>query len=329
MNKQTKKLMSTYLVVIMVLSILFSVLLYFVVSTQLGKPLPPQRRAQQMLTSEDIPELLQRRIDQRDSDAKESLITSLVLLNASMLLGGTLISYFLARKTLEPIEQAMERQERFIADASHELRTPLTGLLTLNEVALRKKSIDDAYARELITKNIEKIKNLTDLSNHLLNMEGREKSHKTTTDIGSLIEELVNDFRSTSDKEISFEKDNQSIVVQTNAGALEQIVRIYLDNAVKHSSKKAKIKVESTVDKKNSTAVIKVTNGGKPLEKGEMKQIFERFYQSDKARTRTPNTGYGLGLSIAQSLAEKNDFRLDVTSDEKTGNTFSVHVPLK
>src|SRR5439155_20050798 len=83
------------------------------------------------------------------NDASHKLKSNLVLFNLLVLAAGGAASYALARRTLEPIEDALEAQKRFTGDASHELRTPLTIMQTENEVALRdpKLSRQDAIAQ--------------------------------------------------------------------------------------------------------------------------------------------------------------------------------------
>ena len=158
------------------MSILFSIIIYAIVVSQQSRPVhPPDRINQEQMMSDT--EDIQAIIDQRDANTRSSVILSLVVLNVGVLAAGGVFSRYLARRTMRPIEQAMNSQTQFVSDASHELRTPLTVLLTTNEVALRKKNIDDAKAREILVKNVNEIEKLKELSNSLLALADSEQSH--------------------------------------------------------------------------------------------------------------------------------------------------------
>lgn len=175
----------------MTLSLIFSVIIYIITAAQLNRPLPPGEHSQQP------PELVERqfarRLEQRNSETRGLVIMSLVVLNGVMLLTGYWLSLLLARRTLEPIERSIEQQVQFVSDASHELRTPLAALLLVNEVALRKSTLTEKKARQVLSQNVAEIKKLTDLSNSLLDLA---KSESVMTDPelvnpATLIEEVV------------------------------------------------------------------------------------------------------------------------------------------
>ena len=102
--------------------------------------------------------------------AKKQVRIHLVSLNGIILVISAFASYYLAGKTLKPIEKVMNEQKRFAADASHELRTPLTAMKTSIEVALRDKKMSVKDARKILLSNLEDIKMLEFLSNSLLNL---------------------------------------------------------------------------------------------------------------------------------------------------------------
>lgn len=181
-QQRVRRLALSYLAVIMTLSLAFSVIIYAITSAQLNRPLPPGEHAQQP------PEIIERqfshRLEQRNSETRGSVIISLVVLNGVMLLVGYWLSLLLARRTLEPIERSIEQQAQFVSDASHELRTPLAALLLVNEIALRKSTLTEKKARQVLGQNVAEIKKLTELSNSLLDLA---KSEGVVTD-----PELVN-----------------------------------------------------------------------------------------------------------------------------------------
>src|SRR5690606_27239432 len=98
----------------------------------------------------------------------------LVYLNCIVLAAGGVGAYFLARRTLRPIEEAHEAQSRFTSDASHELRTPLAAMKAELEVTLLSKELDEAETREVLESSLEEVEKLTRLSDLLLKLSRLE-----------------------------------------------------------------------------------------------------------------------------------------------------------
>ena len=328
-QQRVRRLALSYLAVIMTLSLAFSVIIYAITSAQLNRPLPPGEHAQQP------PEIIERqfshRLEQRNSETRGSVIISLVVLNGVMLLVGYWLSLLLARRTLEPIERSIEQQAQFVSDASHELRTPLSALLLNNEVALRKPTLTDKKARQVLGQNVAEIKKLTELSNSLLDLA---KSEQTMTEPelvnpATLIEEVVTRFTPAAQvKWVKLVYDNQSPTgdVPLQANAVRQILAIFMDNAIKYAPpKNGEVALQARL-KKNTLEFI-VKDNGPGIAPGDQKHIFERFYRADAARTRTGVSGHGLGLAIAKSLANHCGYTIRVKSQPPNSTEFTLVVP--
>jgi len=328
-QQRVRRLALSYLAVIMTLSLAFSVIIYAITSAQLNRPLPPGEHAQQP------PEIIERqfshRLEQRNSETRGSVIISLVVLNGVMLLVGYWLSLLLARRTLEPIERSIEQQAQFVSDASHELRTPLSALLLNNEVALRKPTLTDKKARQVLGQNVAEIKKLTELSNSLLDLA---KSEQTMTEPelvnpATLIEEVVTRFTPAAQvKWVKLVYDNQSPTgdVPLQANAVRQILAIFMDNAIKYAPpKNGEVALQARL-KKNTLEFI-VKDNGPGIAPGDQKHIFERFYRADAARTRTGVSGHGLGLAIAKSLADRCGYTIRIKSQPPNGAEFTLVVP--
>lgn len=106
--------------------------------------------------------------------------------------------------------------------------------------------------------------------------------------------------------------------------AIEQILTIFAENAVKYSPENSKVEINFSKDKKR--AVFEVRDYGEGISRVDQQKIFEQFYRSDSARTRGENSGYGLGLAIAKSLAEKNNFEIKLESELGKGSKFKLIV---
>ncbi len=325
----TRRLAATYLVIIMGLTVIFSTVIYTISSSQFDRPLPPNSsRSQQFLFNNNGQYYsIQDLIEQRADEARAELIGWLVILNVTVLVGGAFFSYFLARKTLEPIETAMEAQSQFVSDASHELRTPLTALQVTNEVALRKKKLSIDEAKELIEYNLAETIKLRNLSDALLGLAKQDASDITREqfDVAPVIQSAVESFEPIAkDKSITIKQDVVSVFVMANQPALEHVVRILIDNAVKYSPQNSTV----TISVKNEAAnvVVSVRDQGPGIDAKHQTKIFDRFYRVDESRSSQHIEGSGLGLAIAKSIAEKHGFGLSVSSKPGRGAEFKIIV---
>ena len=328
-QQRVRRLALSYLAVIMTLSLAFSVIIYAITSAQLNRPLPPGEHAQQ--PPELVERQFSRRLEQRNHETRGSVIVSLIVLNGAMLLVGYWLSLLLARRTLEPIERSIEQQAQFVSDASHELRTPLSALLLNNEVALRKPTLTDKKARQVLGQNVAEIKKLTELSNSLLDLA---KSEQTMTEPelvnpATLIEEVVTRFTPAAQvKWVKLVYDNQSPTgdVPLQKNAVRQILAIFVDNAIKYAPpKNGEVALQARLKKNTLEFIIK--DNGLGIAPGDQKHIFERFYRADTARTRTDVSGHGLGLAIAKSLANHCGYTIRVKSQPPNGTEFTLVVP--
>ena len=319
-QQRVRRLALSYLAVIMTLSLAFSVIIYAITSVQLSRPLPPGEHAQQ------LPELIERqfsrRLERRNRETRGSVIISLAALNGVMLLVGYWLSLLLARRTLAPIERAMRAQVQFVSDASHELRTPLTALMTTNEVALRKKTLDEKKARAVFQRNIDEVEKLRELTDNLLQLTqvDNQQIEKQAVDMAKLVRNTVDRYQPVADKkQVALDMQVPSVTHMVAVTAVVQILGTLVDNAIKYSPS------GSTVVIRLDGQTLSVIDQGIGIAKQDQAKIFDRFYRSDEARTRGHGSGYGLGLAIARAVADKNGYQLSVKSEPGRGSTFSLH----
>lgn len=319
-QQRVRRLALSYLAVIMTLSLVFSVIIYAITSAQLNRPLPPGEQAQQ--PPELIERQFSRRLEQRNRETRGSVIMSLAALNGVMLLVGYWLSLLLARRTLEPIERSIEQQAQFVSDASHELRTPLTALMTTNEVALRKKTLDEKKARAVFQRNIDEVEKMRELTDNLLQLTqvDNQQIEKQAVDMAKLVRDTIDRYQPVADKkQVVLDMQVPSVTHVVAVAAVTQILGTLIDNAIKYSPS-------------GSTAVIRldgqtlsVVDQGIGIAKKDQAKIFDRFYRSDEARTRGHSSGYGLGLAIAKAVADNHGYQLSVKSETGQGSTFSLH----
>ena len=326
-QKRVQRLALSYLTVIMTLSVLFSGIIYAVTSSQLNRSLPPDDHVKQ--TSE-IEDQFNHRLERRDNKTREMVIMSLVVLNGVMLVFGYWLSLLLARRTLMPIEQSIEQQAQFVSNASHELRTPLAALLLSNEIAMRKRVLTDKKARQVLSRNVEEIKKLANLSNSLLDLAKSENAlnDPELIDISEIIKEVIGQYsRVAKAKQVKIFHnipDGQKVTLQVNA--VRQILSILVDNAIKYAPQKVgEVKIQVGLNKNSVEFIVK--DNGPGISSNDQKHIFERFYRADAARTRTDASGYGLGLAIAKTLADRCGYTIRIKSKPSAGAEFVLVIP--
>lgn len=311
-QQRIKRLALSYLAVIMTLSLVFSVIIYAVTSTQLNRELPPDDHIKQ---SADIEDQFHHRLERRDNETREMVVISLIALNGAMLIFGYWLSLVLARRTLAPIERSIEQQAQFVSNASHELRTPLAALLLSNEIAMRKRVLTDEKARQVLSQNVEEIKKLTNLSNSLLDLAKSEKE---------VIRQYSQVAKAKQVKIFHDIPDGQKVTLQVNAA--RQILSILVDNAIKYAPQKVgEVKIWVRLNKNSVEFIVK--DNGPGISSNDQKHIFERFYRADAARTRTDASGYGLGLAIAKTLADRCGYTIRIKSKPSAGAEFILVIP--
>ena len=293
------KLTVWYLVIIMTISILFSLVVFNRLHRELGRsfPFPPS------------PEIFM--------EIRQRLVFTLVLINGTIFVLAGGLGYFLAGKTLQPIREMFEEQNRFISDASHELKTPLTSLKTAFEVYLRrKKSL-------IIKESLTEVNKLQVLTEGLLQLSHDQSVPLVPVSLASVIAQAVKRIQPLARaKNITLAAAKTNLKIKGNQEQLAELLVILLDNAVKYSPVKSAIKI--TAFKNDTKAIIKVIDQGMGIAKKDLPHIFDRFYRADRARTKSGGGGYGLGLAIAEKIVKAHHGSIKVASRLGQGTTFQL-----
>jgi len=328
------KLTSLYLIIIMTISLIFSIGLYQISAHELDRSIrhPPGPIGQiiRNRTAELLDDFLQEQNNEVEI-ARARLQANLLLINIFILLGGGMLSYVLARRTLKPIEDMHEAQSRFTADASHELRTPIAAMRLENELALSDDSFTVKQAKELINSNIEELDKLTRLSEGLLQLAQLDNDSlvKKSIKVKAIIKQAQDRSAkqaATKYQSIILHKIDNGVINVNEAAAVEALVTL-VDNAIKYSPSKSDIKIATNRTK--SSVSITVTDKGIGIQKKDIEHIFDRFYRADMSRNKEITNGYGIGLSIAKSVVESHGGTIFVKSTPDKGSDFTLEFPVK
>ena len=325
----TLKLTGWYLLILMTISLLFSVIIYQLTTNEVDARLDRLQSSAAFQSNVPTPLSpdLQIVLSQQAQIAATNLIVSLIYANVIILAAGGAGSYILARRTLRPIEEAHEAQSRFVSDASHELRTPLAIMKAELEVALRDSSLSKTEMRELLDSNLEEVDKLTRLSQTLLQLSrlDQEPPKHERVALTALTKQLANRFiKSTPHIELSMPKEE--IYIEAHQPSIEELLTILIDNAIKYSPDDSPITI--VVSSKGHQASIMVINGGDGIDASDLPYVFNRFYRTDASRTRDGDTGYGLGLSLAKKIVSTHRGDITVASTPGETTTFTVYLPL-
>lgn len=223
------------------------------------------------------------------------------------------------------LEQALESQRRFVADASHELRTPLTTVRGNIELLQREPPIESKERAEILSDTKDEVERLTRLVHQLLVLArvdtGRELRREPIV-LKPLVEDVCRQTKLLAPNRTIVCNSLLDVTVRGDRDALKQVLLILLDNARLHTSPQAVVEVMTAVTE--GQVAIRVQDTGAGISPDVLPHIFERFYCGDVSRS---GTSAGLGLSIAKELMQAQDGTINVESQIGQGTVFTVMLP--
>ncbi len=250
------------------------------------------------------------------SSARAFLMSSLLICAAGIAAVFVLVVVF-SKKAIKPIAESYEKQKRFITDSSHEIKTPLA-IISANTEVIEMENGESEWT-DSIRNQVERLSSLTQSLTNLARMDEEGiKIEKCVFPLSDAVSESVEPFKTLA------ESKNRTLCTDIEGGIsydgseklIKQLVGILLDNAVKYSNDGGRIDV--TLKKQKKNIVLKVSNTVDESETGDLDHMFDRFYRADKARTQSEG-GFGIGLSVARSIAEVHGGTISANStDGKT-----------
>ncbi|EGL35505.1 ATPase/histidine kinase/DNA gyrase B/HSP90 domain protein [Parvimonas sp. oral taxon 110 str. F0139] len=257
----------------------------------------------------------------KDFDVFYSNLGNSVIISLLVLGLVTFFSYVLSKKAVAPMVQAYEKQNAFITDASHELKTPLAIIKTSADV-LEMEGGESKW-----TGNIHKqVNRLNGLIGNLISLTKLDESDdldKMDFSFSDVLNDCITDVK---DYALSLDKNivtdiEDGISFKGNEKLIRQVIGILLDNAIKYAKENSDINVRLT--KQNKKIVFTVENEADNLEIKNYNILFERFYRADSSRN-SKTGGYGIGLSIAQSIVLKHKGKISADSFDGEKIAFTV-----
>ena len=247
----------------------------------------------------------------------------IALLALVLLLG---VSILLSHWAVRPVERAWKQQRQFLSDASHELKTPLTVILS-NAELLEGAALEGRSARwaDNIHSEARQMKSLVEEMLTLARADNMAPAAPFTevslsdaaADCALAFEPVA--FEAGKGLDYAIAGD---VTVQGDAEKLRRLISVLLDNAVKYGSGTVHLSLQKT----DRQARLTVSNPGTPIPPEQLAHLFERFYRADASRGE--QSGFGLGLSIARTIAEEHRGTLRAESDALS-TRFIFTLPLK
>jgi two-component system sensor histidine kinase TctE len=238
---------------------------------------------------------------------------------------------------LARLQQTIQLQKRFIADAAHQMKTPLAGMRMQSELALRQTSQEEIHrSLEQLAKSSE---SATRLINQLLALARAENQSPLTTpfvslELSELARNVVQDWVQTALNrriDIGFEQSEHPIIVYGNPTMLREMLNNLIDNALRYTPSGGNVTIRTKSDESANLAMLEVEDTGPGIVAAERGHIFERFYRI----LGSTSEGSGLGLSIVREIAQQHGANIEVfnnphSQDPKLpGSLFRVTLPMR
>lgn len=244
-----------------------------------------------------------------------------------------MVIVFLSKKIVRPVSESYEKQKQFISVAGHEIRTPITIIDADAEILSMEIGEENEWLRDIC----KQTKRMAALTNDLLTLSRMDENRQQFTmidfPISDVVSETVQSFQSLAH---SRKRNIKAEIVPMlsccgDENSIRQLVGILLDNAIKYTKEND----DGTCDdillrlvKKNHNLYLSVRNSSGPVSEEQLRLFFERFYRTEQSRN-SETGGYGLGLSIAKSIAEAHRGRITASVPAVETVQITVILPVK
>ena len=258
------------------------------------------------------------------SSLNELLLVS-ILVGAAGIILGFLFILVMSRKSVEPVRISIEKQKQFITNAGHELKTPLSAIATNMDIL--EMDLGDNEWVSGTKKQVRKLRKLVENLVSLSKMEEEEGELEFQYFcISDIAEECIDGFDSIAAMQgMKFKSSVEpGLYTAGDPSMVQQLLSILCDNAVKYAVGPEPVEVRLYEEGRN-ICFETANDWAHNVDEDQLDALFERFYRGDPARApENKSSGHGLGLSIAQAMAEKNHAKLTVSTDSADRIVFRV-----
>ena len=224
------------------------------------------------------------------------------------------------------IERARASEQAFLADISHELRTPLTSIHGFAQAIVEGEARDEGVPRaaEIIQRESRRLVRMVEGLLQVAKLEaGVQLLARESVGAADLLRSAVAALDvQAKEAGVAFDVRTAPLPVVGDPDRLSQLFMNVLDNAVKHSPRGATVHVDG--ERHDGEVVVRVRDQGTGLEPGSERRLFARFWRGDNAAARS---GAGLGLAIAQAIAQAHGGSIDARNAPGGGAEFAIHLP--
>jgi two-component system OmpR family sensor kinase len=223
------------------------------------------------------------------------------------------------------VEETLQAQQRFVADASHELRTPLTTLRGNIDLLQRYPPIKAEDRTDILHDMVDETERLMRLVNELLvlaRVDAGRPLKQEPVQLKPLLEDVCQQAKLLAPQRAIICRSEPATTIIGDYDALKQVLLALVDNAVKYTPPEAPVTLKTKPD--NGYVAIQVSDEGPGIAPEHLPHLFDRFYRTDATRT---NPGTGLGLAIAEELTKAQNGSIAVESQLGRGSTFTLTFP--
>ncbi|MCF6349161.1 MAG: HAMP domain-containing histidine kinase [Flavobacteriaceae bacterium] len=233
-------------------------------------------------------------------------------------------------ENIEEIKSVDVLRRELVANVSHDLRTPLTVMQGYIEtLQIKKDNLNEVQNKEYLDIIKKSIKQLTQLVSQLFEYSKLEAKQVKPQKEPFAITDLVYDIQTkyeliAKEKNINLSTEfiDQTPLVFADIGLVERAIQNLMDNALKFTPDKGKIKI--IINHDNENVIIKIKDSGPGISKEDQKYIFERFRQTESKQKKS---GIGLGLAIVKKIMELHETNIKIISKPNEGSTFEFYLP--
>ena len=235
-------------------------------------------------------------------------------------------------ESIAVITSDRDRSRDFVADVSHELRTPIAALRTFNEL-LRAGAVNDPEARdEFLEQSARQIERMEWLATNLLELSkldsGLVRLDLRVDDLRGVVESAYQQAEPVAGRKgvvLTLQLPPDPVRLPHDPPRIGQVLTNLIGNAIKFTAKGGRVEVALVPIAEGAAITVSDTGVGIPAE--ELPHVFERFWRG--ARTRERGSGSGLGLSIAKSIVDMHEGRIQVVSTPDVGTRMTVILPAR